>query len=303
MAPAAGRQIRMTVGELRARLADFERSLASTHATETVGTYRRSLKEFERWFLDHGGAFYFREMDVRTYRLYLEEERGLSQVSVSTYLTALRRFCAYLLSIGVIESNPAAGVRGNARPSEHTRAVLDDGEIQALLSVIERDASQLGKRDVAIVYLMLFGGMSEIEVSRADIGDLEQTLMGWFLRVQGKGRSAKDKQVPIDEEVMVRIRIYLDTRGRIRPEHPLVVSHGHRSDGNRLTTRSIRSRINGHLESAGVKRPEITPHSLTHTAAVLWLKSGMSVEDVRERMRHGTLDTTRIYARHLEVES
>jgi integrase/recombinase XerC len=67
MAPAAGRQIRMTIGELRARLADFERPQASTHATETVGTYRRSLKEFERWFLDHGGAFYFREMDVRTY--------------------------------------------------------------------------------------------------------------------------------------------------------------------------------------------------------------------------------------------
>jgi integrase/recombinase XerC len=70
---------------------------------------------------------------------------------------------------------------------------------------------------VAIVYLMLFGGLSEIEVSRADIGDLEQTLMGWFLRVQGKGRSAKDQQVPIDEEVMVRIRIYLDTRGRFGP--------------------------------------------------------------------------------------
>lgn len=302
MAPAAGRQIRMTIGELRARLADFERSLASTHAIETVGTYRRSLKEFERWFLDTRGAFYFREMDVRTYRQYLEEERGLSQVSVSTYLTALRRFCAYLQSIGVLDGNPAAGVRGNPRPSEHTRAVLEEEEVEALLRVIDGDSSQLGKRDAAIVFLMLYGGLSEIEVSRADIGDLEQTLMGWFLRVQGKGRSSKDQQVPIDEDVMARIRIYLDTRGRIRPEHPLVVSHGHRSDGNRLTTRSIRSRINGHLETAGIKRPEITPHSLIHTAAVLWLKSGMSVEDVGERMRHGTLDTTRIYARHLDAE-
>jgi integrase/recombinase XerC len=303
MAPAAGRQIRMTIGELRTRLNDFERALSSTHATETVGTYRRSLNEFERWFLDHRGAFYFREADVWAYREYLVEERGLSLVSVSTYLTALRRFCAYLLSIGVLEANPAAGVRGNSRPSEHTRAILEDDDVRALLQVVEADDSQLGKRDAAIVYLMLFAGLSEIEVSRADIGDLEQTLMGWFLRVQGKGRTAKDQQVPLDDEVMARVRIYLDTRGRIRPEHPLVVSHGHRSDGNRLNTRSIRSRVTGHFDTAGINREELTPHSLTHTAAVLWLKNGMSIEDVRERMRHGTLDTTRIYKRYLEEEA
>jgi integrase/recombinase XerC len=300
MGAAAARQVRMTIGELRTRLSDFERSISDTHAVETVGTYRRALNEFERWFLDHRGAFYFREQDVRAYRSYLEIERKLSQVSVSTYLTALRRFCAYLQSIGILDANPAAGVRGNARPSEHSRAILAPEDVDSLLAVIKDDQSQIGRRDAAIVYLMLFAGMSEIEVSRADIGDLEQTLMGWFLRVQGKGRSTKDQQVPVDEVVMSRIRVYLDSRGRIRPEQPLVVSHGHRSDGSRLNTRSIRSRINRHFAAAGIKRDELTPHSLTHTAAVLWLKNGMSIEDVRSRMRHGTLDTTRIYARHLE---
>lgn len=296
----ADREVRMTIGELRKRLADFERALTETHAQETVGTYRRALNEFERWFLQRKGQFFFREDDAREYRAYLSGERGLSNVSISTYLTALRRFCAYLLSIGVLEKNPVEGIRGNARPSEHTRAVLEEHEIEALLAELGREESQIDKRDTAIVYMMLFGGLSEIEVARADIGDLEQTLMGWFLRVQGKGRSAKDQHAPIDDHVMSRIRIYLDTRGRIRPEQPLVVSHGHRSDGNRLNTRSIRSRVNRYFEQAGIKRDELTPHSLTHTAAVLWLRSGMSIEDVRERMRHGTLDTTRIYARHLE---
>jgi integrase/recombinase XerC len=298
---ADDRMTRMTIGEVRKRLADFEHSLQETHSAETVGTYRRSLNEFERWFLSIKGEFFFREVDVRAYRTYLSEERGLSDVSVSTYLTALRRFCAYLQAIGVLESNPAVNVRGNARPTEHTRAILEDEDIAALLRVVDADQTQIGKRDAAIIYMMLYAGMSEVEVTRADIGDLEQTLMGWFLKVQGKGRTAKDQQVSIDDEVMSRIRIYLDSRGRIRPEQPLVVSHGHRSEGNRLNTRSIRSRINRYFEQAGIKRDELTPHSLTHTAAVIWLKKGLTVEAVRKRMRHGTLDTTRIYARHLEA--
>jgi len=51
------------------------------------------------------------------------------------------------------------------------------------------------------------------------------------------------------------------------------------------------------LRDAGLRRPGVTPHSLTHTAALLWLASGVPVDEVRRRMRHGTLDTTMIYAR------
>ena len=82
-----------------------------------------------------------------------------------------------------------------------------------------------------MLYLMLYGGMSEIELTRADVQDLEQTLLGWFLKVQGKGRRIKDQQVPLDPPVINAVRLYLDARGRIRPEDPLFVSHGHRSDG------------------------------------------------------------------------
>lgn len=291
--------IRMTYGELQKRIVDFLHEAEGELSTESIGTYRRSLNEFERWFLARKGRFFFTTEHVQDYRDYLDEERGLSSVSISTYLTALRRFCRYLVERGIIDDNPARAVRGNPRPSDHTRAVLTEEEIQRLHTSMEAE-SQIGKRDIAIVYLMLYAGLSEIEVARANIGDLEQTLLGWFLRVQGKGRTSKDQQVQIDPPVMEKIRIYLDTRGRIRPEKPLVVSHGRRSDGTRLNTRSIRARINGHYRDAGIVRSDVTPHSLTHTAAMLWLRNGMAEEEVRRRMRHGTLDTTRIYSRLLE---
>lgn len=289
---AAG--LRMTVSELEKRVQDFLREYLKDKSKETVGTYRRSLNEFLRWFAVEKTRFQFTVEGIEAYKTYLMEEKGLHQVSVSTYLTAIRRLCQYFVDIGLLNENPARSVKGNRRPASHSRSVLTQVEVQQLGEHLDT-ATQIGKRDQAIIYMMLYSGLSEVEITRADLQDLEQTLMGWYLRVQGKGRTVKDQQVPIDPPVMDKIRLYLDTRGRIRPEHPLVVSHGHRSEGKRLNTRSVRSRINTYLKAARIKRPGISPHSLTHTAALIWLNAGMSIDEVRQRMRHGTLDTTMIY--------
>jgi integrase/recombinase XerC len=283
----------LTVGEIDKRIKDFLREYLKEKSPETVGTYRRALNEFERWVAQQKKSFRFDQDSVEAYKNYLMQTRGLHQVSVSTYLTALRRLCQYLVDVGVLSENPAKQVKGNRRPGSHSRSVLTESEITQLLDSLDTE-KQIGLRDRAIIYTMLFAGLSEIEIVRADIMDLEQTLMGWYLRVQGKGRTIKDQQVPIDSPVMDAVRLYLDTR-RIRPEEPLFVSHGYRSEGERLNPRSVRTRINMALQGAGIKRRGITPHSLTHTAALIWLNNGMSVEEVRRRMRHGTLDTTMIY--------
>ena len=284
----------LSVNELTRRVEDFVKEYLKEKSPETAGTYKRSLNEFQRWFAIHKSTFRFTTDDVEAYKKYLMEVRGLHQVSVSTYLTALRRFCQYLVDIGMLAENPARSVKGNRRPSSHSRSVLTEADVTALLEAIV-PVNLIGLRDQAIIYLMLYAGLSEIEIIRANVQDLEQTLMGQFLRVQGKGRTVKDQQVPVDPPVMEKVQSYLDSRKRVSPDAPLFVSHGHRSEGKRLNTRSVRSRINLHLSNAGIKRPGVTPHSLTHTAALLWLNSGMSVDEVRERMRHGTVDTTMIY--------
>ena len=286
--------LELSLRELRHHLDAFLTEYLSDKSDETVGTYRRSLNTFQKWYIQRQGRFQFTEDDVRAYKQYLMEERELSQVSVSTYLTALRRLCQYLVDTGHLDENPAKAVKGNRRPDSHTRKVLTESDIAALLDVMD-DTTPIDKRDVAIVYCMLYAGMSEIELVRADVGDFEHTLMGDVLRVQGKGRTVKDEQVPLDPPVVARIEAYLQARDRPSPDAPLFVSHGRRSAGKRLKTRSIRGRINQHMKAAEVKRPGITPHSLTHTAALIWLNRGMPLEQVKERMRHGTLDTTMIY--------
>jgi len=285
--------LELSLRALRDHLQAFQDDYLAEKSDETVGTYRRSLNSFQKWFVQQNN-FRFREDDVRDYKRYLMEERELSQVSVSTYLTALRRFCQYLTDIGKLTHNPAKAVKGNRRPDTHSRSVLTETDIDKLEEVLGT-ATQIDKRDSAIVSLMLYAGLSEIEIVRANVEDLEHTLMGPVLRVQGKGREVKDQEAPLDEPVLEAVEDYLDTRDNVHPEDPLFVSHGHRSSGKRLKTRSVRSRINDYLRKAEIKRKGVTPHSLTHTAALLWLNDGMPIEEVKERMRHGTLETTMIY--------
>lgn len=283
----------ISLRELRDHLEAFEEEYLEDKSDETVGTYRRSLNAFEKWFVQETNVR-FLEDDIRAYKRYLMEERELSEVSVSTYLTAVRRFCQYLTDVGLLTKNPAKGVKGNRRPESHSRSVLTESDIEKLEEMVG-DATQIDKRDRALISLMLYAGLSEIEIVRANVEDLEHTLMGPVLRVQSKGRSVKDQEAPLDPPVLEAVEAYLDTRSDVHPEDPLFVSHGHRSDGQRLKTRSVRSRINGYLKDAGIKRKGVTPHSLTHTAALLWLNDGMPLEEVKQRMRHGTLDTTMIY--------
>lgn len=289
--------LRLTVAQLEERLDGFVTDYLKGKSEQTRGTYRRTLNEFERYHAARAGRpssrFRFVEADVEAYKTYLMEERELSQVSVSTYLTAIRRFCDYLVARGDLAENPARGVKGNRRPSSHSRAVLRADDVEALFEAVP-EATLIGRRDRAIVALMVYGGLSEIELVRADVGDLDRTLMGTVIRVQGKGRSSKDARVPLDDAALGPLDAYLQARSAAPPSAPLFVSHGHRSEGTRLNTRSVRGRINGHLRAAKLKRRGVSPHSLTHTAALIWLNDGMPVEEVRRRMRHGTLETTMI---------
>jgi len=291
---------RLTVAQLEGRLAAFVSEYLKGKSRETVGTYRRALNEFERYHAVRASRpssrFLWTPDDVDAYKRYLMEERALSQVSVSTYLTALRRLCEYLVARGDLPENPARAVRGNRRPEAHSRAVLSATDVERLLGAVPAD-SLIGLRDRALVALMVFGGLSEIEIVRADREDLDRTLLGTFLRVQGKGRQAKDEQVPLDDAALAPLDAYLAARGGSPKTDPLLTSHGRRSDGERLQTRSVRGRVNEHLRKAGLKRRGVSPHSLTHTAPVLWLAAGMELEEVRQRMRHGTLETTMIHVR------
>jgi site-specific recombinase XerC len=234
---------------------------------------------------------------VERYKRHLSGAKALSPVSVSTYLTALRRFCEYLVRAGVLLHNPARGVSGNSRPRVHSREALSEPEVQALLASVNR-ADERGKRDYAFLHLMVACALSEIEIIRADVGDLLLEAGDARLRVQGKGRVHKDQMVTLGPEVRRTLEEYLELRRSVQADEPLFTSAGNRTRGKRMTTRGVRDRVNIYLEQSGLKRGNdrrVTPYSLRHTAAALMARSGATAEEIKVRLRLGSVATAMQY--------
>lgn len=293
--------VRMTVKELVAHYEGFLTE-CERKQQQTRGTYQRALREFVKWFpVDK--RFRFTTRDVERYKKYLIEKKGLKNVSVATYMTALRRFCQYLIDIGVLKTNPARTVVGGRRPSRHSREFLTYEEVGALLSAIERESTQ-GARDYAIIHMMLYCALSEHECLNADIGDVRTKSDGdRLIYVMGKGKKSKDQGVLITEEAGEALDEYLHKRYRDEehnPAAPLFPSLSNRTLGKRMTARGMREAVNRWLRESGVKGDRdrrLTPFSLRHTAGVMMVDQGATVEEIMSRMRIEWRPTAQLYFR------
>lgn len=264
---------------------------------ETRGTYLRALRQFLRW-CQADRSFRFKVEDVERYKKYLRKKR-LSDVSVATYLTAVRRLCEYLVTKGVLPDNPAKHIEGGKRPTKHSRVPLGHADVEKLLSSIDVSAPR-GTRDFAMVKTMLGCGLSEIEMVRANIGDLRRKNGQHVIYVQGKGHDTKDEVVVVPNDVKEAIDRYLSQRDSVSPDQPLFLSAGNKIRGKRMTTRGIRERVNYYLKRTGIKSNHtrrITPYSLRHTAALMMIDAGATAEEVQKRMRLGSMATAMIYVR------
>ena len=291
--------VKMTMKELVAHfegfLAEYERK-----QKQTRGTYQRALREFIKWFpIDK--RFRFTTRDVERYKRYLVEKKGLQNVSVGTYMTALRRFCQYLIDIGILNVNPAKTVIGGRRPSRHSREFLTYQEVDQLLESVDRSTTQ-GARDFAVINMMLYCALSEHECLHADLGDIQSRSDGSrVIYVLGKGKNSKDQAVTIPPEAEKALDDYLEKRYR-EEEHtkaaPLFPSLSNRTKGNRMTSRGMREAVSKWLKASGVKRGRdrrLTPFSLRHTAGVMMVDKGASIEEVMQRMRIEWRPTAQIY--------
>jgi integrase/recombinase XerC/integrase/recombinase XerD len=74
----------------------------------------------------------------------------------------------------------------------------------------------------------------------------------------------------------------------------------HRNGGARLTTRTLRRIIKGRLQAIGIDSDRLTAHSLRHTAIILSLKAGATIQEAQALARHANINTTLIYAHNID---
>ena len=275
----------------------YERYISFIDASpRTVETYAKAVRQLFKYLSFNGITQPGRE-DIVAFREELKES-GHKPTTVQNYMTAVKLFFKWTSQEGYYP-NIAEHLKGAKLNREHKKDYLTSKQVKQVLEQVDRTTLK-GKRDYAILTLMITAGMRTIEVSRADIEDLRTLGDNTVLYVQGKGRQEKAEYIKIPAPTEKAIRDYLKARGTVEGTQPLFTSTSNNNSGSRMTTRAISGLVKEHLKGAGFDSERLTAHSLRHTAVTLSLLAGESLEEVQQFARHSNIATTMIYNHSLD---
>jgi len=231
---------------------------------------------------------------IRGLLAYLNEQ-GYSKATSARKLATLRSFYKFLLRRGRIDSSPVAVIR-TPKQEKRLPLFLDTEQIEVLLNCPETD-SMLGARDRAILETLYSSGLRVSEVVALNLSDVD--FLGEVLHVRGKGK--KERLTPIGSSALQWIQRYLtfrdaDRRKESFDQQALFIN----KHGQRLSTRSVRRKLDKYLLQAGLD-PRISPHTLRHTFATHMLNNGADLRVVQELLGHQSLSTTQVYT-HLTTK-
>jgi len=246
--------------------------------------------------------------EIRAFVLYLQQKRcfsghrfnrvqdsGLSGHSINCYLRSLRIFFSWLISEGIIQSNPFERVKIPRAPKK-VIPTFSDSQIQQLLNVIDTRTPQ-GYRDYAIILTLLDTGMRVSELCHLKLDDV--WLEDGMLKVMGKGN--KERLIPIGKRVQRLLWRYIS---RYRPEPAgancnfLFLTR----EGKLLNKDRVEKIMACHRRKAGLKGVRCSPHTLRHTAAGRFLRNGGDVFSLQRLLGHSSLEMTRRYCELADVD-
>ena len=205
-------------------------------------------------------------------------------------VTALRSFLGFLHLEGITERSLVCAVPSVAR----RRLVglpkgLEPDQVQRLLASCHAN-TPIGCRDLAVLTLLVRLGLRRGEVAKLMLDDIDWR--AGTIVVRGKGNCVEC--VPLPQDVGLRLVEYLE---QARPMNALgravfvrcVAPYHH------LTPTRVSTIVADAARRADLGR--VHAHRLRHTAAMQLLRTGASLPEIGQLLRHVRTGTTAIYAK------
>lgn len=260
-----------------------ERRLAASTSAAYVLRARRFVTGY-----GHGADL--REVSAaEVTRAVLRESGTVSAGSVQFFVVALRSFLRYCHLTGLIEMDLSAAslpVTGRRRSTLPQR--ISTADARALLRACDRRTT-VGRRDYAVILILLRLGLRSCEVAALRLDDLDWR--AGQVTVHGKGQRLD--LLPLPSDVGAAIAAYL-RHARPRTDRREVF----------LTITAPRTGLARGGVSLIVRRAcvraGLTPcgaHRLRHTLACDMVRAGVPLHEIGQVLRHRDGTSTSIYAR------
>jgi len=231
-------------------------------------------------------------VDVRKYRERLRSSMKAS--SVQKHMVVIRSFYRWY-HMEDYGKNVAEGIKSMKIETDFKHEALSVVDCKRLLERAKsyEEDDILGRRNYALIALLLTTGLRTVEVERTDVSDIGFINDIQVLYIQGKGHDDKDSFVKLSPQVYAIIEKYLIER---QDEYqPLLINHYSIYKGERIKTRTIRMVVKELLRQIGIDNLKYSAHSLRHTTATLSLLEGANLEETQQLLRHKDPATTQIY--------
>ena len=267
-----------------------------TTSKATIDSYTNAVKQY-LYFID---KYNLNPQSAETVKEYKRHMLGLGYKAstVNSYITSIKRFYAFLEENGACK-NVAKKVKKVHEDKNFKKDCLTVEQAKTILCTCNT-STLTGKRDYALMCLLLYTGLRTIEVSRATIGDVRNKGNETVLYVQGKGHTEKDSFVVLPRRVQNAINEYLKARPETLTDNsPLFACTGNRATNKPLHVKSISRIVKGIFKENGLISERLTAHSTRHTACTLALLSGATLQDVQQMARHQNINTTLIYSHNI----
>jgi integrase/recombinase XerD len=244
-----------------------------------------------RWFVEglgRDGVAGLSAADV-TGAVLRKAASGVSVSAAQNFVSGLRAFLRFCFLEGLLEmdlSQAALVVRGR-RASLLPRGI-SRADARALLGSCDR-RRPLGRRDYALIILLLRLGLRRGEIARLTLDDIDWR--AGELVIHGKG--GREDRLPLPADVGQAIASYLQ-RGRPVSDRREVFLQA-RAPYAPIASGTVASTVRRACRRAGI--PEVGSHRLRHTTACEMVGAGVPIVQVGQVLRHRSLQSTAIYAR------
>ncbi|MEO8972748.1 MAG: tyrosine-type recombinase/integrase [Ktedonobacteraceae bacterium] len=283
-------------------------------AKGTIRRYKSAVESFLSWYArEEQRPLTFATLTpiaLVGYRNEVQRTQGWATSTVNEHLSALRAWCAWLTEERYLEVNPARRLKLVGRQEASKREGLSDAQTNALLR--QAQGSRDGKRNYAIVQLLLQTGMRLDECSQLTLSDIDFGERSGRVTIRG-GKGNKARTVPLNASARQALAEYLAPRLSCDPTVKAVTfAWSCRTSGNpslflwqsqkkgRLTTSAMRQMIDILVRDAsarGLVPTQTSAHTLRHTFVRNYLAQYPGdVVGLATLLRHTSLDTTRIYS-------
>lgn len=277
----------------------FEFFTVNIRNLNTRQAYGRAVWHFMTWCEERGLSL--ASIEPMHVAAYIETHPGAPQ-TVKQHLAGIRMLFDWLVVGQVVKFNPAAAVRGPRHSYRKGKTpVLSAEDARALLDSIDT-SHVVGKRDRALIALMVFTFARVGAVTAMTVEDYYQNGKRWWIRLHEKG--GKFHEMPVHHTAEEYLDDYIaaaniggdrkeplfrTTKGRTRELTPNAMS---RTDALMMIKRRV---AEAQLSS------RVCCHTFRATGITNYLENGGQLEIAAQMAAHESTRTTGLYDRRRDV--